>query len=527
MKRTIILLSVVLFAISINAQVNYNNNTTNGSYASALGENNSADGPASFVGGINSSADGGYSFAFGNTAQSLSPHSVALGAMTTANGSSSFALGKFCKADGASAFVIGSGQSSSNIFTNSTHHSLMVGFNSDLSTLFVGGSIGLGYTGKIGIGDVTDPHAKLHIKADNNEYVDLLLEPGGSTKKAVIKFGEISLNNSPNRIEAKQTGDLDFYTASDYVFRDGDVGIGVINPLEKLEVDGTVKSTGLMLNNGTQAAGKILQSDETGLASWVDPMSINDGDWETNGNDIYNMNSGNVGIGVDNPIFNLHIKKSATLGLQNENANTSGEIASITAGDANNPNMARIIFNNGGYNGESSQIAFYTSEEYTGTLHKAITISESKRLTCFGDAFFKEGITLEGNVSLNGYWIKTNNITSGGIYLDNQNKVGIGTDTPGAALDVAGRIICNEVEVNSLDGWKDYVFDTDYDLASIEDVETFIAKNGHLPEIPSEADVLENGYNLGEMDALLLQKIEELTLYVIDLKKEINELKSK
>ena len=94
-------------------------------------------------------------------------------------------------------------------------------------------------------------------------------------------------------------------------------------------------------------------------------------------------------------------------------------------------------------------------------------------------------------------------------------------------MEVAGRIICNEVEVVSLDGWKDYVFDTNYDLPKLRDVENYIAEHGHLKEIPSEAEVLENGYNLGEMDALLLKKIEELTLYVIDLKKEINELKSK
>ncbi|RLD56007.1 MAG: hypothetical protein DRJ05_12000, partial [Bacteroidetes bacterium] len=361
-----------------------------------MGENNSADGPASFVGGINSSADGGYSFAFGNTAQSLSPHSVALGAMTTANGSSSFALGKFCKADGASAFVIGSGQSSSNIFTNSTHHSLMVGFNSDLPTLFVGGSIGLGLTGKIGIGDVTDPHAKLHIKADDGENVDLLLEPGGSSNFAKIKFGEISLNNSPNRIEAKQAGNMDFYTASDYVFRDGNVGIGEHNPDEKLVVDGNIKQSpefhilsdkikatganglmlqdgtgnGIVVNNGGKVGigpdatnpsselevdgtiftkhfrldnssgssgpltgfdGYLLQADEYGNASWADPTSINDGDWETNGDDIYNMNSGNIGIGIVAPESPLHIDSN----IGNTNATffkVSNEGTSIEGG---------------------------------------------------------------------------------------------------------------------------------------------------------------------------------------------------
>ena len=69
--------------------------------------------------------------------------------------------------------------------------------------------------------------------------------------------------------------------------------------------------------------------------------------------------------------------------------------------------------------------------------------------------------------------------------------------------------------------WKDEVFKDDYNLLSINEVEKYISENGHLPDIPSEAEVMENGINVGEMNALLLQKIEELTLYVIELEKKI------
>jgi hypothetical protein len=112
-----------------------------------------------------------------------------------------------------------------------------------------------------------------------------------------------------------------------------------------------------------------------------------------------------------------------------------------------------------------------------------------------------------------------------GNLVEANGRMGIGKPDPEAALDVAGKIICNEVEVTSVGKWKDYVFDNDYDLPKLHVVENFIAEYGHLPEIPSETEVLENGYDLSEMDARLLQKIEELTLYVIDLKKEINQLK--
>jgi hypothetical protein len=87
-----------------------------------------------------------------------------------------------------------------------------------------------------------------------------------------------------------------------------------------------------------------------------------------------------------------------------------------------------------------------------------------------------------------------------------------------------GNILANEIEVNT-DSWSDYVFEDDYLLTPIEEVEDFIAKNKHLPGVPSEKEVVENGINLGEMDATLLMKIEELTLYVIELKKEIEILK--
>ena len=88
-----------------------------------------------------------------------------------------------------------------------------------------------------------------------------------------------------------------------------------------------------------------------------------------------------------------------------------------------------------------------------------------------------------------------------------------------------GKVNCKEVEV-TLDGWADHVFKKDYKLRPLDEVESFISQNNHLPDVPGESEILKNGSNLGQMDAILLQKIEELTLYVIQLKKE-NELLTK
>ncbi|OXB25563.1 hypothetical protein B0A80_00365 [Flavobacterium tructae] len=109
--------------------------------------------------------------------------------------------------------------------------------------------------------------------------------------------------------------------------------------------------------------------------------------------------------------------------------------------------------------------------------------------------------------------------------MDNGN-VGIGTATPQNKLDVNGTIRSKEVKV-TLEGWSDFVFKKEYDLPTLAEVEKHIKEKGHLEDIPSEKEVLENGINLGEMNAKLLQKIEELTLYMIDIKKENDQMKIK
>lgn len=88
-------------------------------------------------------------------------------------------------------------------------------------------------------------------------------------------------------------------------------------------------------------------------------------------------------------------------------------------------------------------------------------------------------------------------------------------------LGLKGKLTCNEVEVK-VGGWSDFVFDNDYKLKDLEEVESYIEENNHLPDIPSEKEVIERGINLGNMDAKLLQKIEELTLYVIEQNKNTN-----
>lgn len=83
-----------------------------------------------------------------------------------------------------------------------------------------------------------------------------------------------------------------------------------------------------------------------------------------------------------------------------------------------------------------------------------------------------------------------------------------------------------KVDIAASNGWADYVFKKDYKLRSLAEIEKFISENGHLPEVPSEKEAIENGVELKAMNILLLKKIEELTLYTIDQQKEIDNLKS-
>jgi hypothetical protein len=87
-----------------------------------------------------------------------------------------------------------------------------------------------------------------------------------------------------------------------------------------------------------------------------------------------------------------------------------------------------------------------------------------------------------------------------------------------------GKITATEVQVKQ-DVWSDFVFKPAYKLKSLNEVEQFIQTHGHLPEIPSETEVKQNGLNMGDMQSKLLQKVEELTLYVIQQQKTINQLK--
>ncbi len=138
------------------------------------------------------------------------------------------------------------------------------------------------------------------------------------------------------------------------------------------------------------------------------------------------------------------------------------------------------------------------------------------RLTVGGTAGFADG------VAIGSLW---SNVPSNGLFVE--GAVGIGTNNVrNYELAVNGEIIATEIVVKATP-WPDYVFEKDYSLPKISEVENFIKENKHLPNVPTADKINNDGVSVGEMNRILLQKIEELTLYIIDMEKRIKELEGK
>ena len=114
----------------------------------------------------------------------------------------------------------------------------------------------------------------------------------------------------------------------------------------------------------------------------------------------------------------------------------------------------------------------------------------------------------------------------GDAYISSDLRIGTTIQATGYALSVNGKIACEEVLVEDMASWPDYVFNNDYRLNTLNELEQSILKNKHLPGIPSAAEIEQNGLHLGDMQKKMLEKIEELTLYIIQQNKKIEGLQS-
>ena len=277
----------------------------------------------------------------------------------------------------------------------------------------------------------------------------------------------------------------------------GNVGIGTTAPAMPLEVAGVIRTSGTnptfsiygsgqaqvqwtncgdpfdqqiteLIGQGSALTGRFVNSAYTSASNWL-YVTRNTGSYTVRS---VNFPNGNVGIGTTNPGVTLDV------------------IGNIAVEGWENQFFARDSFTPSGY------------RHVIGGAHGW----DPNMLYINGFKDFTSGVEVGGSGN------------SSNLYVN--GNVGIGTTNPTYPLTVNGTIEAKEVIVQT--GWSDYVFSPTYRLAPLSEVEQQIKAEKHLPGLPSAQQVAAHGISLGDMQAKLLAKIEELTLHLISQEKQLN-----
>lgn len=343
---------------------------------------------------------------------------------------------------------------------------------------------------QIGIG-TTSPylHSRLHIKAPSVQPWGIVAE--SSSNDRIIGMGHDGTNGviATSYLGSGGHSPLQFRTsniARMTVDVDGNVGIGTTSPDSKLHLigDGAV----IKLQNSEY------EDTEDAYHGWI-------GGYDKSGDEIWWLGEGSSG--------------SKTLGLHTSRPGYDLRLYNSGKG---------IIINNNGNVGigttSPSKLLHVSSAAPSFLLERTGSVSWETRIDNNGRFIIQDATNATEPLKMEAL------TPTATIYTKSNGNVGIGTADPKSKLAVDGTIKATKVEVMAdVNSVPDYVFEEDYELRTLQETKAYIEANKHLPEIPSAAEIGKDGIDLGDMNMRLLKKIEELTLYQIQLMEEMTKMK--
>ena len=283
-----------------------------------------------------------------------------------------------------------------------------------------------------------------------------------------------------------------------HITKNGNVGIGDETPYSRLTLSGTVG-----YHNGTFPLNYMFESGEThplrALFAYspefpskgflYDDQTANFTFGDGIGGIWFNMEDPAIGIGVPDPFNSLIVAGNS--------ATTPAILRLGNKGGFDQVNSGALIFDEDVEAALGSQNFCGIAMRYNGLTNTLEYLGDCTDDTDLDNAQLIMSVARDGNVGF-------------GSAPDSMYRV-----------QVAGHVRAEEIVVET--GWADYVFEHDYKLRSLEQVDEYIATNGHLPGIPSASEVETKGLEVGDMSRLFMEKIEELTLYTISQNQKLKE----